>query len=64
VLAFAYPSGAFDAETMRLVHASGLEFGFTTDAARRWSDSPYDLSRIRIKSGLDPSLFAKLLGVP
>ena len=65
VIAFAYPSGAFDADTMRIVADSGMTFGFTTDASRRlWINSPYDLSRIRIKRGLAPAQFAQLLGLP
>lgn len=65
VIAFAYPSGAFDAATMRIVAGSGMTFGFTTDPARRlWVNSPYDLSRIRIKRGLAPAQFASLLGLP
>ena len=65
VVAFAYPSGAFDAATMRIVADSGMTFGFTTDSARRlWANSPYDLSRIRIKRDLAPAQFAQLLGVP
>lgn len=65
VIAFAYPSGAFDAATMRIVEDSGMTFGFTTDPARRlWINSPYDLSRIRIKRGLAPVQFAQLLGLP
>lgn len=65
VVAFAYPSGAFDAATMRIVAGTGMTFGFTTDPARRlWINSPYDLSRIRIKSGLAPAQFAQLLGLP
>jgi peptidoglycan/xylan/chitin deacetylase (PgdA/CDA1 family) len=64
VVAFAYPSGAFDANTMRLVAGSGMEYAFTTDAARRLWDSPYDLARIRIKRGLDAARFAQLLGLP
>ena len=65
VVAFAYPSGAFDADTMRIVADSGLAFGFTTDASRRlWTNSPYDLARIRIKRGLPPAQFAQLLGLP
>ena len=40
VIAFAYPSGAFDAATMRIVEDSGMTFGFTTDPARRlWINS-------------------------
>jgi peptidoglycan/xylan/chitin deacetylase (PgdA/CDA1 family) len=65
IVAFAYPSGAFDAATMRIVAGSGMAFGFTTDPARRlWSNSPYDLSRVRIKRGLAPLQFAQLLGLP
>ncbi len=65
VIAFAYPSGAFDAATMRIVAGSGMTFGFTTDASRRlWTNSPYDLSRIRIGRGLASQQFAQLLGLP
>jgi peptidoglycan/xylan/chitin deacetylase (PgdA/CDA1 family) len=65
VVAFAYPSGAFDAVTMRIVASDGIALGFTTDPARRlWTNSPYDLSRIRIKRGLAPAQFAQLLGLP
>lgn len=61
VLGFAYPSGAFDAETMRLVRESGIAFGFTTDAARRWSDSPYDLARLRVENGLGTMQFDEMI---
>lgn len=63
VAAFAYPSGAFNAQTIRLEEKAGLSFGFTTDP-RFQSDaqSPYELTRQRIKSGMTEADFIALLG--
>ncbi|HEY6327279.1 MAG TPA: polysaccharide deacetylase family protein [Candidatus Cybelea sp.] len=63
VLAYAYPSGAFDAETIALEQRAGLIFGFTTDP-RFQSDaqSPYELTRRRIRSGMTAADFAALFG--
>jgi peptidoglycan/xylan/chitin deacetylase (PgdA/CDA1 family) len=62
VLAFAYPSGAFNAETVRVEQQAGLLFGFTTDPRfQRDAQSPYELTRGRIKSGMTDSAFAALL---
>jgi len=62
VLAYAYPSGAFDAQTIELEQQVGLLFGFTTDP-RFQTDarSPYELTRRRIRSGMTPAAFATLL---
>jgi peptidoglycan/xylan/chitin deacetylase (PgdA/CDA1 family) len=62
VLAYAYPSGAFDAQTIELEHQAGLLFGFTTDPRFQTdAESPYELTRRRIKSGMTPAAFATLL---
>jgi peptidoglycan/xylan/chitin deacetylase (PgdA/CDA1 family) len=62
VLALAYPSGDFDAETIELERQAGLFFGFTTDP-RFQTDarSAYQIARIRVMSGMDDSHFAALL---
>jgi peptidoglycan/xylan/chitin deacetylase (PgdA/CDA1 family) len=62
VLSYAYPSGAFDAQTVRLEERAGLLFGFTTDPRFQVdAQSPYDLTRRRIKSGMTTATFAALL---
>jgi len=62
VLAFAYPSGDFDAQTIGLERQAGVLFGFTTDA-RFQTDarSPYQIARIRVVSGINDSYFSALL---
>ncbi|HVR47343.1 MAG TPA: polysaccharide deacetylase family protein [Candidatus Binatia bacterium] len=63
VLAYAYPSGAFDAETITLEQQAGLIFGFTTDPRFQTdAQSPYELTRRRIKSGMTAADFAALFG--
>lgn len=63
VLAYAYPSGAFDAETIALEQQAGLIFGFTTDPRFQTdAQSPYELTRRRIKSGMTAADFAALFG--
>jgi peptidoglycan/xylan/chitin deacetylase (PgdA/CDA1 family) len=62
VLAYAYPSGAFDALTIALEQRAGLLFGFTTDPRfQSNAQSPYELTRRRIKSGMSNADFASLL---
>jgi peptidoglycan/xylan/chitin deacetylase (PgdA/CDA1 family) len=62
VLAYAYPSGAFDAQTIRLEEHAGLIFGFTTDPRFQLDPrSPYELTRGRIKNGMSTADFAALL---
>ncbi len=62
VLAYAYPSGYFDAQTIDLERRAGLLFGFTTDPKlRRNALSPYELTRIRVMNGMDEARFAELL---
>ncbi len=62
VLAYAYPSGAFDAETVALEQRAGLIFGFTTDPRFQTdAESPYELTRLRIKSGMTAADFATLI---
>jgi len=62
VLAYAYPSGAFDAQTIELERQVGLLFGFTTDPRFQTdAQSPYELTRRRIKSGMTSAAFATLL---
>jgi peptidoglycan/xylan/chitin deacetylase (PgdA/CDA1 family) len=62
VLAFAYPSGDFDAQTIGLERQAGVLFGFTTDP-RFQTDarSPYQIARIRVVSGMSDAYFAALL---
>jgi peptidoglycan/xylan/chitin deacetylase (PgdA/CDA1 family) len=62
VLAYAYPSGAFNAQTLALERRAGLLFGFTTDARLQMDrQSPYELTRIRVVSGMSDAFFAQLL---
>lgn len=63
VLAFAYPSGDFDAQTIELERQAGVLFGFTTDP-RFQTDarSPYQIARIRVVSGMNDLYFAAVLG--
>lgn len=62
VRAFAYPSGAFDLATVDIVRQAGVTFAFTTDAFRTLQrGSPYELARVRVKSGLDDREFMELL---
>lgn len=62
VLAYAYPSGNFDALTVELERRTGLLFGFTTDPRFQTDvQSPYEVTRIRIKSGMSDAFFAGLV---
>lgn len=62
VLAYAYPSGDFDARTVVVERHAGLLFGFTTDPRFQTDvQSPYEVTRIRVKSGMSEALFASLL---
>lgn len=63
VLAFAYPSGAFDSSTIAVERRAGVLFGFTTDP-RFQTDarSPYQIVRIRAVSGMSDAHFAAALG--
>lgn len=62
VSAYAYPSGAFDAETIALEEQAGLHLGFTTDPSFRTSgDSPYQLTRLRVTSGMSDAVFAEMI---
>ncbi len=62
VQAYAYPSGAFDAQTISIEERAGLRFGFTTDASfQTQRDSPYELTRLRVTSGLSDAGFAALI---
>jgi peptidoglycan/xylan/chitin deacetylase (PgdA/CDA1 family) len=62
VIAYAYPSGGFDAQTIELERRAGLLLGFTTDPRFQMdAQSPYELTRIRILSGMSDALFAALL---
>jgi peptidoglycan/xylan/chitin deacetylase (PgdA/CDA1 family) len=62
VLAYAYPSGDFDAQTIGLERQAGVLFGFTTDP-RFQTDarSPYQITRIRVVSGMNDAYFAARL---
>jgi peptidoglycan/xylan/chitin deacetylase (PgdA/CDA1 family) len=62
VLAFAYPSGAFDAFTVLFERQAGLVLGFTTDPRFANNlESPYQITRIRVLSGMSDAFFASLL---
>lgn len=62
VLAYAYPSGDFDAQTIELEQRGGLLLGFTTDPRfQTEARSPYQIVRIRIMSGIGDAYFASLL---
>jgi peptidoglycan/xylan/chitin deacetylase (PgdA/CDA1 family) len=62
VLAFAYPSGGFDSETIRLVRQAGMLLGFTTDPRfQRDPRSPYQIARVRVLSGMGAAAFAALV---
>jgi peptidoglycan/xylan/chitin deacetylase (PgdA/CDA1 family) len=65
ILAYAYPSGRFDVQTVLLAREAGLLFGFTTD--RRFQldvRSPYEITRIRVMSGMTDAHFSELLQRP
>jgi len=65
VIAYAYPSGAFDERTVRLEQQAGLLLGFTTDPRfQRDADSLYELTRRRVKNGMTTADFASLLAPP
>jgi len=65
VIAYAYPSGAFDEQTIRLERHAGLLLGFTTDRRfQRDADSLYELTRRRVKSGMTAEAFGSLLLAP
>ncbi|MBV8198517.1 MAG: polysaccharide deacetylase family protein, partial [Candidatus Eremiobacteraeota bacterium] len=65
IIAYAYPSGAFDEETIRLEQHAGLLLGFTTDPRfQRDADSLYELTRRRVKNGMTAADFASLLLAP
>jgi peptidoglycan/xylan/chitin deacetylase (PgdA/CDA1 family) len=62
VLAYAYPSGRFDARTVALERQADLLFGFTTDPRFQMHPaSPYEITRIRIISGMSDAYFSALL---
>lgn len=62
VLAVAYPSGDFDAQTIVIERRAGVLFGFTTDP-RFQTDarSPYQIVRIRVMSDLPDARFSTLV---
>jgi peptidoglycan/xylan/chitin deacetylase (PgdA/CDA1 family) len=62
VQAYAYPSGAFDAQTITIEERAGLLFGFTTDPSfQTQRDSPYELTRLRVTSEMSDAKFAALI---
>lgn len=62
VLAFAYPSGDFDAQTIGLERQAGVLFGFTTDTRFQFdARSPFQIARLRVVNGIDDAYFAALL---
>jgi peptidoglycan/xylan/chitin deacetylase (PgdA/CDA1 family) len=65
VIAYAYPSGYFDAYTIELERRSGLLFGFTTDPRFQTdAQSPYQIGRRRILPGMSDAEFGALLARP
>jgi peptidoglycan/xylan/chitin deacetylase (PgdA/CDA1 family) len=63
IVAYAYPSGAFDERTIRLERGAGLLFGFTTDRSFQTDPrSPYQITRIRIVGGMSDARFRAALG--
>jgi peptidoglycan/xylan/chitin deacetylase (PgdA/CDA1 family) len=62
VAAFAYPSGAFDSQTIDAERRAGVFLGFTTDP-RFATDvhSPYQITRIRVVNGMTDDDFDALL---
>jgi peptidoglycan/xylan/chitin deacetylase (PgdA/CDA1 family) len=65
ILAYAYPSGRFDEQTVLLERQAGLLFGFTTDPRFQLDvRSPYEISRIRVMSGMTDVKFSELLQRP
>lgn len=62
VLAYAYPSGRFDRQTVLLERQAGVVFGFTTDPRFQMeARSPYGITRIRVMSGMSDGRFSQLL---
>ena len=62
VLAYAYPSGAFDARTILLERRAGLLLGFTTDPRFETDPaSPYQIVRVRALSGMTDADFVRRL---
>lgn len=56
--AFAYPSGDFDSNTVEIERQAGILFGFTTDPRFQWNrQSPYQIVRVRVTSGMSDELF-------
>ena len=65
ILAYAYPSGDFNAQTVELEQRAGILLGFTTDPRFQTNGtSPYQLTRIRIVSGMSDERFGKILSGP
>jgi peptidoglycan/xylan/chitin deacetylase (PgdA/CDA1 family) len=65
ILAYAYPSGSFDADTVVIERQAGVLFGFTTDPRFQLdARSPYEIARIRVMSGMTDVRFAELLQRP
>ena len=57
---YAYPSGRFNRETLRIVERAGIPLAVTTDAAFVLRPaSPLELTRIRVKSGWGIEQFAR-----
>ena len=65
ILAFAYPSGGFGAQTIEAEKNAGVLLGFTTDV-RFQTDrfSPYQVARIRVLNGMPDGRFDALLARP
>jgi len=62
IVAYAYPSGGFNAETIDLEQRAGILLGFTTDPRfQRDGTSPYQLTRRRIVCGMSDERFGKIL---
>jgi peptidoglycan/xylan/chitin deacetylase (PgdA/CDA1 family) len=62
VLAVAYPSGNFNAQTIVIERRAGVLFGFTTDPRFQTDPrSPYQIARIRVMSDLSDARFSALV---
>lgn len=65
ILAYAYPSGRFDEQTVVLEREAGLLFGFTTDPRFQLDlRSPYEIARVRVMNGMSDARFLELLQRP
>lgn len=60
ILGFVYPSGKYNAETLKLVKASGYKFAMTTEPGDADLNSDlFQLHRIRVDNRIDPESLPK-----